>query len=143
MPWLNPWVILGVLLAVLGSGAGGYIKGHRDADRSAEIAAVNRELATARASLLMVEAQARAAQDIAKEAAERQKAAEADIADMQAEIEDYARIVDGQKDCSCSFSADDVKRLRDIGAAPRRASPGPAGGPIRLRSAPGGVSPGR
>ncbi len=143
MSWLNPWVILGVLLAILAAAGGGYVKGHRDADRSAEIEQLKRDKIQLKAQALEYQRQAAASNLIAKEAAERQKAAEADVADRQAEIEDYARIVDSQKDCSCSFSADDVERLRRIGASPRRGAANPPGSPLRLRSAPSGLPAGR
>lgn len=143
MSWLNPYVILGVVLAIIAAAGGGYLKGHRDADRSAEILQLKADKAALQAQAQEARRQAEASAAIARAAADRQKEIEADAADMQAEIEDYAKLVESQKDCTCAFSADDVERLRRIGSSPRRAAPGPAGGPLILHPAPGGVSPGR
>lgn len=145
MPWLNPWLILGVVLAVLGAAAGGYWKGYGDADRSAEVTslkATQKRLETEAAELRR---QADAAQDIARSAAERQRAAEAQQADMQAEIDDYVRLLDKEPAAdACRLSPADVERLRHIGSpAPGRPAPGPARGPIKLFTRPAAPAAGR
>lgn len=140
---LNPYVILGVLLTFLAGSGAAYVKGYRDADRSAEISTLRKEAAALDAELLYVKAQARAAREVADAAVARQAKAEADAASMEAEIEEYARIVAEQKDCTCGFTAADIERLRRIGSATRRGAPDPAGRPLVLHPAPGGLPPGR
>jgi hypothetical protein len=135
VPWLNPWAILGVVLALIAASGGGYLKGYRDADKSAEIAALQKEVAVHQAELLVVRAQARAAQAIAERAAERQRAAEQETADKNAEIDDYVRRLSEQPrppGCDCSLSADDIERLRHI-ANPRASAPHTPSRPLDLR----------
>lgn len=136
MPWLNPYAILGVVLAVLAAAGGGYLKGHRDADRSAEVRSLREDRATLQAQADELRRQAKAAQAIADEASERQRAAEKIVADRTAEIDDYVRRLEqSPQGCDCSLSVDDVERLRHIGTP--RASPTahPPRRPLDLRRA--------
>jgi hypothetical protein len=142
----NPWMILGVVLTVLAAGAGGYVKGHRDADRSAEIAVLQTSLAAEKAARSEAERQALASRDIAEKAVVRQREVESDIVTMQTEIEEYARELQQAKSpCDCAADQHDVDRLRGI-ATPRpgTGSARPAGAPLILRPArPGALGSGR
>lgn len=137
---LNPYVIIGMILALLGAGAGGYVKGYMDADRSAEIETLERDKNALEAQALEIRRQAQAAQDIADRANERQRALEQVAADKDAEIDDYVRRLSEQlrPGCDCSLSLDDVERLRHI-SAPRNSAPNPPSRPLDLRRAGSGA----
>lgn len=130
---VNPWTILAVVAGILSAAIGGYAKGYKDADRTALVQSLAKDLAFAKAQNDELLRQATAAQTVAHAAAERQRQAEARTADMQAEIEDYARTLASLPDAGCGFTDDDLRRLQSIGTAPRRAQAGPAGDPGHVR----------
>jgi hypothetical protein len=135
-------ILAGVAALALGAGLS-FWQGYRMADRSAHIEAMAKDMARLQAEGAEWLRQATVAQQIAAAAAERQKQAEADRADMQEEIDDYAKAVASQPDCGCGFSPADVERLRHIGAAPRRDAPGTPRGPLILHPGSGPGATGR
>lgn len=128
-----PYRILAVVVLWLATGAVGYWRGYVAADRTATIEAMAKDMARTQAEAAEWLRQAAAAKAAATAAAERQAKAEADNAAMQTEIEDYAKALAALPDCGCALTDDDVRRLRGIGATPRRDAPHPAPGPLILR----------
>ena len=136
---LNPYVIIGTLLAFLAASGAAYVKGYHDADKSSQVSTLNREVADLQARLLMERAQARALQDVADRASEKARAAEQVAADKDAEIDDYVRRLEQPRPgCDCSLSADDVERLRHI-YTPRASPPNTPSRPLDLRRAGSGA----
>jgi hypothetical protein len=119
---MNPWVILAVVLGLLGAFGGGYWRGYRAADKSAELEIQTRAIQTLERTLAEQRRQAGAAQLIAEAANARQVEAERRADDIAAEIDDYVRRLEQVRPaCDCGLNADDVERLRHI-AGPGRAS---------------------
>ena len=139
-------MIVGVLLAILSAGIGGYAKGHKDADRAAEIDTLKATQKRLEAEATELRREAQAAQSIARAAEERQQAAEALQADLQAEIDDYASLVDKEPPAAvdaCRLNPADVERLRRLGSpGPGRPAPGPPRGPLKLFTRPGAPAAG-
>ncbi len=80
MTLFNPWVILGILASLLFAGGAGYWKGHKDADRSAEISRMTAEIgalkwAAEQATMISKDIEAAAKRD-ADRRAEAEKAGE-------------------------------------------------------------------
>ncbi len=88
---LNPYVILGVLLALLGAGVAGYAKGRTDADRSAEVRALTASVKATQAQAAELTRQAAAAHQIAGESAMRERESAALAAELQGIVDEYAR----------------------------------------------------
>jgi hypothetical protein len=143
VPLLNPWLILAVLLGLIAAAGGGYWKGHRDADKSAEISSLKsaiasrdlvieeREREAKAAARIAYDANTRAADAIAEKTSLAQQVAayEAELAAaLEAEPAPPPAAPDAPP-CRCSFrlSPRDVLRDRAIGARPP--APGPAGSP--------------
>jgi hypothetical protein len=136
----NPWIILGVVVSLLTAAFGGYAKGYRDADKTATIMAMAKDLAMAKATGDEWLRQATALAAEAAKAAERQAAAEAEAASTRTLIDDYAQKLAGMALGACGLSDDDARILRGIAgpSTDHPASPSePAG---RLR--PPGAGPG-
>lgn len=135
----NPWLILAVLLAILGAGGAGYVKGRADADRSAEIATLQGQVAAEKAVAASLQQDAAAARQIAQahqaradqEASLRQSFEEqANAYANELAARDAAPPAPGAPPaprCSCAFDERDVERLRDAGPAPDPHSPGTPG----------------
>lgn len=83
--------------------AAGYLKGYGAADR-----------ATLEASLEQARKDQAAAARIANEAAARERAAEAQRAALQAELDSYADDLKARPDSRCALGPADIKRLRDL-----------------------------
>ena len=113
---LNPWLILAVVLGLLGSFGGGYWRGYRAADQSAEIEIQGKAIASLQAALAEQRRQAAAAQLISEAANARQAEAERLAGDLAAEIEDYVRRLEQAPapGCTCGLNVHDVERLRHI-----------------------------
>ena len=140
----NPWIILGVVLTILGAAAGGYLKGHRDADRSAEIETLRTDLAAAQAVAETLKKDAQAARQVADEHKARADQEAALRQSFEEQANAYAQELAAQdatpvpapvpgsppvsSRCTCVFDQRDVDRLRDLGAAP---ADHPAGAPGR------------
>jgi small-conductance mechanosensitive channel len=122
--WLNPWVLLGVLLALLGTAGAAYVKGRRDADRSAEIAIQAATIHSLQAALQEQRRQAAANQLIADAASAREEAMRALADDMQAEIDDYVRRLEqARAPAECALDQSDVDRLRHLATGRRASTP--------------------
>jgi hypothetical protein len=123
---LNPWVILAVVLGLLGAFGGGYWRGYRSADKSAELEIQAAAIQSLQATLAEQRRQAGAAQLIAEAANARQAEAEKRADDIAAEIDEYVRRLKEQapaKGCDCGLNAVDVERLRHIAGPSRASSP--------------------
>lgn len=88
---LNPYVILGVLLALLGAAAGGYWRGYTAADRSAQIRTLEAIVRAEKAQAAELSRQASAAHQIAGEAAMRERESAALATELQGIVDEYAR----------------------------------------------------
>ena len=136
MIWFNPWLIVGILVALLGTGAGGYWKGYRDADRSAAIAMLTDEIKVQLAQKEELRRQAEAAQEIGRKAAERELALRAELESAKSDIDTYLELLASEPTpppaCRCNLSPADAQRLRNI-SLPRAPASGPAGRPGDVR----------
>lgn len=130
----SPWLILAIGASIIAAWGGGYWKGHADADRSAEVASLHAVLAQTLAAKAEMQRQARVAIDIASDATERHLRAEKAAADLQAEIEEFARERASHVNPSCAFGQRDVERLRQLGApGPGHNAPLPPARPSDFR----------
>lgn len=137
MLWLLDlrWWGVAAAFAMLAS-AGSYIKGYRDADRSATIEMLTSEIRKQLAEKEELRRQAAVAQDVAKKAAEREMATIEMLADVKEQVDEYARLLadqPSQPNCDCSLSPDDARRLRGIGSDGRGQADAP-GAPRDIRS---------
>ncbi|KVA70965.1 hypothetical protein WM36_02120 [Burkholderia ubonensis] len=109
MSWIDPRIWLVVIAGVVAGSAGGYFKGHRDADQSAKVAVQAKQIAELAAE---------------RDEYRRQSAAQQEIATHAAKERDRARV-----DAAAAASAADGLR-RQVAAlvAGIRRSPAPAGG---------------
>lgn len=143
MIWFNPWLIIGILVALLGAAGGGYWKGHRDADRSAAIAMLTDEIKVQLAQKEELRRQAEAAQEIGRKATERELALRAELQSAKNDIDTYLELLASEPApppaCRCNLSPADAERLRNI-ALPRAPASGPAGRPGDVRG--GGAAAG-
>lgn len=110
----------------------GYYKGHAAADRAAELATVEADLKRARAEQAEAVRQALAASRLARDAAERQRAAEATAMSLQTEVENYVAELEARKDRACFLRDGDVARLRSL-ARSGAGAPRPPERPADLR----------
>lgn len=131
----NPWLILVAVLAFAGAGVGGYAKGRHDADQTALVKSLAKELANAKAQSDEWLRQATALQHQAQLAADRQRAAEADAANTRTLVDDFAAKFAGRAPGACALSDDDARRLRDI------AGPDAGAGETGASDAAGGLRP--
>lgn len=136
IPFLpSPQAILAGLVSLLLAFGGGYWKGHRDADQSARVDALEKqaerwEAANAALTAAKDEAvrQADAARLIAKRSADRERDALVLAETRQGMLDDYLRLLDeaaakdGARADLCALTDDDARRLRGIveGAPGRR-----------------------
>lgn len=131
----NPWVILGLVFLYLSTAGLAYWKGHADADRSAEVSALNDELATTRAALRAKQEEAKHNAQVADEFRQREEAAGEAIQKMQETIDDI-QAEEANKPATdvCRFAPGPVfDQLRDLAkrAAGHNAFIAPDAGDIR------------
>lgn len=144
MLWLLDlrWWGVAAVVAIL-AGAGSYIKGYRDADRSAAIAMLTDEIKVQLAAKEELRRQAEAAQEIGRKATERELALRAELQSAKNDIDTYIDLLASEPApppaCRCSLSPADVDRLRSI-SRPRSPAAGPASRPGDVRG--GGAAAG-
>lgn len=140
IPFLpSPQTILAGLVSLLLTFGGGYWKGHRDADQSARVEALEEQAKRWEETTAVLVAaknealrQADAARSIAKRAADRERDALVLAETRQGQLDDYLRALadadaKGGNADRCALTDDDARRLRGIaeGAADRH----PGGAP--------------
>jgi hypothetical protein len=128
----NPWVLLGVLIAVISSGVSGFVYGYSQADQSALVRSYDADIARLKALNTEIVRQIEAANTALESARKRQELADADERQWKDKLAQYElelsnRPVDAEKPVeqrrSCVLDDADIERLRQLGAPSRLAAP--------------------
>lgn len=90
MTLFNPYFWLALILMIGGTFTIGYIKGHADADRSAEVTSLEHKIALAEDVIKAKAAEASSNAEVAREFRARADDARSQIADMQEAIDDLS-----------------------------------------------------
>lgn len=104
---IRVYILIGVVVALVGSHWWAYHKGYVTADQSAKVASLQVQLDEAN--------RRNAAKDrVAEELREETERRAAEVQTLSEQVNDYADILKSRDDGGCALSPDDVERLRSI-----------------------------